>query len=77
MAMTTSLSPIKARAFGLVEARHLLRRAGFGPEPGQAEALVKLGLDRAVDQLVDYNNISTADLPKPPVDPDVLQSVDR
>ena len=37
--------------FGPDEARRLLWRAGFGPRPGQAEAMAAMGLDRAVDSL--------------------------
>jgi uncharacterized protein (DUF1800 family) len=38
-------------AFGPEEARRLLWRAGFGPAPGQPEALARLGLDGAVRSL--------------------------
>ena len=38
--------------FGKPQAERLLWRAGFGPRPGEAEALAKLGLDRAVHSLV-------------------------
>jgi uncharacterized protein (DUF1800 family) len=37
--------------FGVVEAERLLWRAGFGPRPGEAHALAKLGLDGAVHSL--------------------------
>jgi hypothetical protein len=37
--------------FGAEEARRLLWRAGFGPSPGQAERLARLGLDGAVRSL--------------------------
>jgi uncharacterized protein (DUF1800 family) len=38
-------------AFGAEEAERLLWRAGFGPRPGEAEALAKLGLHGAVRAL--------------------------
>lgn len=38
--------------FGVEQATRLLHRAGFGPSPGQAERLAKLGLAGAVDALV-------------------------
>ena len=38
-------------AFGEEQAARLLWRAGFGPAPGQAEALAKLGLHGAVQSL--------------------------
>jgi uncharacterized protein (DUF1800 family) len=37
--------------FGPAQAERLLWRAGFGPRPGEVEALAKLGLDRAVRSL--------------------------
>jgi uncharacterized protein (DUF1800 family) len=38
--------------FGVPQAERLLWRAGFGPRPGEAEALAKLGLHGAVKSLV-------------------------
>ncbi len=38
--------------FGVTQAQRLLFRAGFGPKPGQAEALAALGLKGAVDKLL-------------------------
>ena len=38
--------------FGAVQAERLLWRAGFGPRPGEAEALAKLGLNGAVHSLI-------------------------
>ena len=38
--------------FGVPQAERLLWRAGFGPRPGEAEALAKLGLHGAVTKLV-------------------------
>ncbi|MEP0843004.1 MAG: DUF1800 domain-containing protein, partial [Phycisphaerae bacterium] len=42
-------------------AAHLLRRAGFGGTPEQVERLTRLGRDRAVDLLVDYETIPQTD----------------
>jgi uncharacterized protein (DUF1800 family) len=39
-------------SFGAPQAERLLWRAGFGPRPGEAEALAKLGLKDAVHSLV-------------------------
>ncbi len=39
-------------AFGVAQAQRLLFRAGFGPKPGQAEALAALGLKGAVAKLL-------------------------
>ena len=45
--------------FGPREAAHLLNRAGFGGTPGEIEAVVGLGLDRAVDRLLDFPDAPT------------------
>src|SRR5687767_332601 len=37
--------------FGREQAERLLWRAGFGPRPGEADALAKLGLEAAVHSL--------------------------
>ncbi len=43
--------PAYRGSFGVAQAERLLWRAGFGPRPGEAEALAKLGLQGAVHQL--------------------------
>jgi len=48
------LSPVPARRFTPYAASHLLWRAGFGCTWEEAEELSALGLDAAVDALVDY-----------------------
>jgi len=49
-----TLRPLRAQDFDFWKAMHLLNRAGFGGTPSQAQALVTIGLDAAVDHLVDY-----------------------
>ena len=49
-------------AFDYQEAQHLLNRAGFGGTPDQIQALVSLGLDAAVDYLLEYQRIDDAPL---------------
>lgn len=71
MQIDTSLEPIRAGAFTVAEARHLLRRAGFGPEPGEAERLAAMGLDAAVEHVVDYRRHPLRGLPRPRIDPDL------
>lgn len=73
MAMSTSLSPIPADQFGPREARHLLMRAGFGGTPQELAQCHALGLDKAVDQLVDYNDIAS-DLEPADLDPDIIRN---
>lgn len=55
--------------FGRLEATRLLNRAGFGPSPGQAEKLAKLGLKKAVLSLTRPQGKSRLVGP-PPVDGD-------
>jgi hypothetical protein len=45
-------APTYRGKFGAREAERLLWRAGFGPRPGEAEALAKQGLDGAVHSLL-------------------------
>jgi uncharacterized protein (DUF1800 family) len=44
--------PVYRGKFDVPQAERLLWRAGFGPRPGEAEKLAKLGLQRAVTSLV-------------------------
>jgi len=59
-------APIEPGAFGFDEARHLLWRAGFGGTPRQIAAIESLGVERAVDYLLDVGEVPfekpTADL---------------
>ena len=48
----------------LSKAKHLLERAGFGGTPEQVELLFKLGLSKAVEHLVHYENISIDSMPE-------------
>jgi uncharacterized protein (DUF1800 family) len=43
--------PVYGGAFGVAQAQRLLWRAGFGPKPGEAEALAQQGLQAAVRSL--------------------------
>ena len=45
-------APVYRGKFDAPHAERLLWRAGFGPRPGEAEALAKLGLDGAVHSLL-------------------------
>ena len=44
--------PVYRGTFGRKEAERLLWRAGFGPRPGEAARVARMGLKRAVDALV-------------------------
>lgn len=51
------LRPLNPDAFGYDQARHLLWRAGFGGTPYQIQTLASWGPERAVDHLLDYDDI--------------------
>ena len=55
--MSASMLPLKPSQFGYEQARHLLWRAGFGGTPTQINTLVKWGLNKSVDQLLNYESI--------------------
>jgi uncharacterized protein (DUF1800 family) len=57
MSLDRALRPLPERSFGFDEARHLLARAGFGGTPEQVRAIADLGLDDAVDYLVEWDAI--------------------
>ena len=52
--MGNPFQAISKKDFDYGAAQHLLNRAGFGGTPAQVRALVELGLERAVDYLVDF-----------------------
>ena len=73
MAVNTSLEPIEPHAFGYTQAAHLLNRAGFGGTPQEILNLQLLGLDGAVDSLVDYEQIDDSQLPPPRFDANIIR----
>lgn len=77
MAANPSFIPIAASDFGLPQARHLLRRAAFGGTPAQVEAVHEMGLDKAVDFIVDYDQIDASHMVIPPFDPDIMAPIPR
>ncbi|HYI20207.1 MAG TPA: DUF1800 family protein [Solirubrobacteraceae bacterium] len=68
-ALKTIVSPIGVYTgtFGRRQAERLLWRAGFGPRPGQAEALAALGLEAAVMSLTRPAGTAVMDGPEPMV----------
>lgn len=52
--MGNPFQAISKKDFDYAAAQHLLNRAGFGGTPAQVRALVELGLDAAVNYLVDF-----------------------
>ncbi len=73
MTISRSLMPLPAEQFGFDQARHLLNRAGFGGPRDQIAVLAGMGLNQAVDLLVDYDDIDTDSLACPEVDPDIIR----
>src|SRR5580700_3651014 len=59
------LKPLSSRRWNYSMAAHLLNRAGFGGPPEDITKLQDLGLDGAVDYLVDFEKI-----PDPTPDPE-------
>jgi uncharacterized protein (DUF1800 family) len=71
-----ALKPLDSEDWDRGAARHLLRRAGFGGTPDEVDALYRLGLDGAVDRLVNFDVLPFA-CPEPHFDPLVLERYDR
>lgn len=69
------LEPLPKAKWGREQAAHLLRRAGLGGTSAEIDKLAELGLDKAVDALVDYER-SPYDPPPPAIDPLVLSEPD-
>lgn len=72
----TSLQPLPASEWDEAAAAHLLRRAGFGGPPAEVRKLHGLGMEGAVEYLVDYRKIDW-DIAPPPIDPILLDEPDR
>jgi len=58
------LTPLRANQWDQQKAAHLLNRAGFGGNPEEIQALYQLGLDRAVEKLLQEPDDSSQ-FPKP------------
>ena len=75
--MAGTLSKLDARDFDYWKAQHLLNRAGFGGTPSQARALAEMGLDAAVDHLVDYGDAPTPDVRADDFDRDIMRPLNE
>ena len=65
------LAPLDPAAFDGGAAGHLMRRAGFGATPEEADAMVELGLHGCVDRLMDFPDATAAEVGDvPELDPD-------
>jgi hypothetical protein len=76
------LDPLPKEDFSLSDARHLLFRAGFGGTPEEVQRLHRLGLERMVSWLVDYERkpdlIGPLNIqPLPPLDYRAFRKLDE
>jgi uncharacterized protein (DUF1800 family) len=77
--LSTIQSPIAVYdgPFGAAQAERLLWRAGFGPRPGQAAELAKLGMEKAVLSLTRPSGAAPMDGPAPNDDGEALAPYDH
>ncbi|MEM1354439.1 MAG: DUF1800 domain-containing protein [Planctomycetota bacterium] len=75
MPLNTSLNPLSDRDFGIAQARHLLVRVGLGANPVEVRRVQRLGLTRAVRELVEYQRVEVGDLVEADTDPDIIQTL--
>jgi len=71
--LPSNLVPIRGEDFGFEEARHLLLRAGFGGTPRQIQTLAEWGPERAVDHLLDVDDIPFDDPSRDTFDPGIMR----
>ena len=71
------LPPLNADLFDYPRAQHLLNRAGFGGSPADVRALANMGLDGAVEFLVDYLEIDAEPIRADRFNPDIMQPMSR
>ena len=67
------LRPLPRDEFDYWKAQHLLNRAGFGGTPAQARALATMGLDHAVDHIVDYETIAVDEVTRDRFDGTIMR----
>jgi hypothetical protein len=71
--LTSSLNALEDERFDFEAALHLLNRAGFGGTPDDVQKLVRMGLDGAVDHLVDYRAIEHEPVEADDFDHDIMR----
>ncbi|MBT8486560.1 MAG: DUF1800 domain-containing protein, partial [Phycisphaerae bacterium] len=72
-ALDSTLRPLASRDFDYWKAHHLLVRAGFGGTPEEVRSLAAMGLDDAVDHLVDYRSIPAEPVAADTFDKDIMR----
>src|SRR5688572_5725370 len=71
-----SLKELKPQEFDYWKAQHLLNRAGFGGTPEQVRGLAAMGLDGAVDYIVDYEKVPATPIKPDEFDTDIMCPAD-
>lgn len=71
--LSTGTEPLRTASFDYAAARHLLNRAGFGGSPSQVRALADMGLDKAVDTLLKYEDLEYTPVSADDFDRDVIR----
>jgi len=71
-----SLKPLEPSEFDYWKAQHLLNRAGFGGTPEQVRGLTAMGLDGAVDYIVDYDKVTSTPIKPDEFDTDIMRPAD-
>ena len=59
-----NIEPITNQDWDINKAKHLLERAGFGGTPEEIKFLFNLGISKAIEHLVYYENISVSEMPE-------------
>lgn len=73
LVMSRHLRALRGGSFGEREARHLLNRAGFGGPPQEVSKLATMGLEEAVDSLVDFHNTPMLPVREDEFDKDIVR----
>ena len=71
--MAKSLKQLNPKEFDYWQAQHLLNRAGFGGTPSQVRALANMGLNKAVDYIVDYEQVDEEPVQADAFDSDIMR----
>lgn len=74
---STPLRALRSSAFDYWKANHLLARAGFGGTPAHVRAVANMGLDKAVDYLVDYEKIESEPIRADTFDRDTVRPMNE
>ena len=71
------LRPLNKGEFDYWRAQHLLNRAGFGGTPSQVRALANMGLEPAVNYIIDADEVETEPIEADRFDADIMRPPTR